>query len=66
MKKINLIVILLTIFALSCSKNRVCYDCEAGSGGQVYKEKVCTDSDPKQKLPTHDANGAIGWSCKER
>lgn len=63
----RIVILLLAIIIASCSKNKTCYDCQAAdSTGGTYKEKVCTDGDPKAKLPRTDANGNLVWHCTER
>jgi hypothetical protein len=64
MKQFFALILLISIAA--CSKNKTCYKCIAVSGTTNYDKKVCTDGDPKSKLPASDANGTIGWTCTEQ
>lgn len=70
MKKLT--TILLLSILLSCSKGKEntigqkCYKCEAISAGTFYKEDVCTNGTPEDKLPKQDRNGNLGWVCTEK
>lgn len=62
-----LLTLVIAVSLISCSKNKTCYECQAAdSTVGTYKEKVCTDGDPKAKLPRTDANGNLIWHCTER
>lgn len=62
-----LLTLIIAVSIISCSKNKTCYDCQAAnSTGGYYKDRVCTDGDPKAKLQRTDANGNLIWHCSER
>lgn len=65
---LSALALLLAILLHSCSKPKAdaCYQCTAVSGTQTYNSNVCTTGDPKAGLQRTDANGTIGWTCKQR
>jgi hypothetical protein len=65
MKKF-ILVIGISFSLAACSKNKTCYRCQCISGTRTYDEKVCTDGDPKKKLPETDSQGRLGWQCTEQ
>jgi hypothetical protein len=69
MKIISILICCIVISSCSKSKdsgNNKCYQCEAISQGNFYKEKVCTSGDPYKDLPKQDAGGNLGWICTEQ
>lgn len=71
MLKAYALIIAATIIAAvllsACTKRtETCYTCKYVSAGVEHKRDVCTDGAPEAELPTHDANGRIGWGCKKK
>lgn len=60
---------ILLIFCLvaGCKKNKTCYDCYTNDGsGARLEEEVCTDGNPRDKLPRTNVNGNLSWVCAEQ